>query len=93
MAATGLGVYSASNRNEYQKHKNKNVSGSKVRWVRRADNLTAICDPIVLDNVGFLTSHNPIGLQGLLQGQLYFLLYDLYNKECLNSLGNSQTYA
>jgi hypothetical protein len=26
-AALGLGVYSASNRNEYQKHKNNNVSG------------------------------------------------------------------
>jgi hypothetical protein len=25
--APGLGVYSASNRNEYQKHKNNNVSG------------------------------------------------------------------
>jgi hypothetical protein len=26
-AALGPGVYSASNRNEYQKHKNNNVSG------------------------------------------------------------------
>jgi hypothetical protein len=26
-AAFGTGVYSASNRNEYQKHKNNNVSG------------------------------------------------------------------
>jgi hypothetical protein len=26
-AALGLGVYSASNTNEYQKHKNNNVSG------------------------------------------------------------------
>jgi hypothetical protein len=26
-AALGTGVYSASNRNEYQKHKNNNVSG------------------------------------------------------------------
>jgi hypothetical protein len=26
-AAMGPGVYSASNRNEYQKHKNNNVSG------------------------------------------------------------------
>jgi hypothetical protein len=26
-AAIGLGVYSTSNRNEYQKHKNNNVSG------------------------------------------------------------------
>jgi hypothetical protein len=28
-AALGPGVYSASNRNEYQKHKNNNVSGEK----------------------------------------------------------------
>jgi hypothetical protein len=27
LAALGPGVYSASNRNEYQKHKNNNVSG------------------------------------------------------------------
>jgi type II secretory pathway pseudopilin PulG len=65
LAALGPGVYSASNRNEYQKQKN-NVF---VRWsaasMYRADNLTAICDPI-LDSVGSLTSHNPIGLHGLL---------------------------
>jgi hypothetical protein len=38
--------------------------GSKVRLVSRADNLTAIYEPIAdcLDNVGSLTSHNPIGL-------------------------------
>jgi hypothetical protein len=40
------GIHSASNRNEYQKHNNNNLSGSKVRWVRRADNLTAISEPI-----------------------------------------------
>jgi hypothetical protein len=45
-ATLGPGVYSASNRNEYQKHKNNNVR-SKVRRVRRSDNLTAICEPIV----------------------------------------------
>jgi hypothetical protein len=33
------------------------ILGSKVRWVRGADRL---------DSVGSLTSHNPIGLQGLL---------------------------
>jgi hypothetical protein len=38
--------------------------GSKVWPVRGAENLTAIC----LDNVGSLTSHNPIGLHGLLRG-------------------------
>jgi hypothetical protein len=40
--------------------------GSKEWPVRRAD-LTDC-----LDNVGSLTSHNPIGLQGLLRGYLYF---------------------
>jgi hypothetical protein len=39
-------VYSAPNRNEYRKHKNNSVSG-EVRRVRRADNFTAICQPIV----------------------------------------------
>jgi hypothetical protein len=47
-AALGPGAYSASNRNEYQKHKdNNNVLGIKVRWVGMVDNLTAICEPIV----------------------------------------------
>jgi hypothetical protein len=47
--------------------------GSKVRLVRGADNLTAAdC----LDNVGSLTSHNPIGLHGLLRG--YFTLHFYY---------------
>jgi hypothetical protein len=30
--------------------------------------LTAICEPIVYKNVGASTSHNPMGLHGLLQG-------------------------
>jgi hypothetical protein len=45
-ATLGPGVHSASNRNEYRKHK-KIMFLSKVRRVRRADNLTAICEPIV----------------------------------------------
>jgi hypothetical protein len=40
---------------------------SKVRRLCKADSLTAIYEPCV-DNVGSLTSHNPIGLQGLLWG-------------------------
>jgi hypothetical protein len=44
-AALGSGVYSASNRNEYQKQK-KMILGSKVRPARNADNLTAIDEPI-----------------------------------------------
>jgi hypothetical protein len=46
--------------------------GSKVRRVHKADNLTAICERLS-NNVGSLISHNPIGLQGLLRGQLYFI--------------------
>jgi hypothetical protein len=34
----------------------------------KADKLTAICEPIVRENVGASTSHNPMGLHGLLQG-------------------------
>jgi hypothetical protein len=41
------GVYSASSRNEYRKHKKKKFLGSKVRPVCGADNLTAIYEPIV----------------------------------------------
>jgi hypothetical protein len=44
--------------------------GSKVRLVRKADNLTADC----LDNVGSLTSHSPIGLHGLLRDSFTLLL-------------------
>jgi hypothetical protein len=46
-AALGPGVYSAFNRNKYQKQKKKLFLGSRVQPVRRADNLTAICEPIV----------------------------------------------
>jgi hypothetical protein len=42
--------------------------GSKGRPVLKADNLTAIYEPIILKNVEASTSHNPMGLQGLLQG-------------------------
>jgi hypothetical protein len=42
------GVHPASNRNKYQKHKNNHIFlGIKVQPVRKADNLTAIYEPIV----------------------------------------------
>jgi hypothetical protein len=41
----GAGVYSASNKNRNQKQ--KNISGERARMVRKADNLTAIREPIV----------------------------------------------
>jgi hypothetical protein len=44
-----------------------NLPGDKRRSARKAD---------CLENVGASTSHNPMGLQGLLQGQLYF--YSLF---------------
>jgi hypothetical protein len=42
-SALGPGVHSAYNRNE----QDNTVSGTKAWLVRRADNLTAICEPIV----------------------------------------------
>jgi hypothetical protein len=45
-AALRHGVHSASNINEYQMQK-INVSGSRAWPVRRADDLTAVCEPIV----------------------------------------------
>jgi hypothetical protein len=48
----------------------RNLPGgaSKARLARKADNLTVICEPTVLENVGASTSHNLIGLRGMLQG-------------------------
>jgi hypothetical protein len=40
------------------------LPGGKGRLARKADNVAAIC----LENVGALSSHNPMGLHGLLQG-------------------------
>jgi hypothetical protein len=44
-AALGPGVHSTSNRNEYPKQKIMFL-GSRIWAVCRADNLTAICEPI-----------------------------------------------
>jgi hypothetical protein len=45
--------------------------GSRARPVRRADTRTSTCEAVV-QSVGFLTSHNPIGLHGLLQGIFFY---------------------
>jgi hypothetical protein len=45
-AALGPGVYSLSNRNEYQKQKN-NVTGEQSAAVAKTENLTAICERTV----------------------------------------------
>jgi hypothetical protein len=54
----------------------RKIPGGEGRPVRKAYNLTAICEPMSRENVEASTSHNPMGLHGLLQGQLYhFYLY------------------
>jgi hypothetical protein len=45
-----------------------NLPVGKGRATREADNLTAVCEPIVQKNVGTSTSHNLMSLHGLLQG-------------------------
>jgi hypothetical protein len=44
------------------------------RPARKADNLTASCEPTI-ENVGASIFHNPMGLHGLLQGQLCLIFY------------------
>jgi hypothetical protein len=46
----------------------RNLPGGKGRPALGADNLTAVCEPIVWKNVEASTSHNSMGLHGLLQG-------------------------
>jgi hypothetical protein len=45
--ALGPMVYSAVNRNEYQKQVKKNVSGGIALLAHKADNLNTICELIV----------------------------------------------
>jgi hypothetical protein len=45
----------------------RKIPGGKGRPARKADNLTAICQPIGLWNVGASTFHNTMDLHGLLQ--------------------------
>jgi hypothetical protein len=65
-AALGLG-FTQLLKEMSTRSRRKMFLGSRARPVRRADNLTAMCEPNCLDNVGPLTSHNPIDLHGLLQ--------------------------
>jgi hypothetical protein len=45
----------------------RNLPGGKGLPARRAVNLTVICE-LSRQNVGTSTSHNPMGLHGMLQG-------------------------
>jgi hypothetical protein len=62
--------------------------GSRARPVRTTDNLTAIAD--CLDNVGFSTFHNPIGLHGLLTGIALLLTYHFKSPDI--SVGTATGY-
>jgi hypothetical protein len=58
----------------------RNLPGGKGQLACKADSFTAICEP-TLQNVGASISHNPVGLHGLLQGQLYlFFFIIIYTK-------------
>jgi hypothetical protein len=46
----------------------RNLPEGKGRPARKADNLTANLWADCIENVGASTSHNPMGLHGLLQG-------------------------
>jgi hypothetical protein len=80
-AVRGPGVYSAANRNENQKQKNVSWQQSAAGAYDWQPHRHLWAD--YLDSVGFLTSHNPIGLQGLLRGiALLPVRYELDCKYC-----------
>jgi hypothetical protein len=54
----------------------RNHPGVKGLLARKADNLAAICDLIILSNVGACTSHYPMGLHALLQDSFTFYLFN-----------------
>jgi hypothetical protein len=63
----------------------RNLPGGKGRPARKADNLIAICERDCLENVRASTSHTPMGLHGMLQGQLYlfsFTITECYTRGC-----------
>jgi hypothetical protein len=63
-------VDSASNRNEYQKYSWGIKGGRRVKLTT----LPSFVSRLSRENVGASTSHNPMGLHGLLQEQLYIFL-------------------
>jgi hypothetical protein len=65
----------------------RNFPGSKGRPARGADNLTAIVSRLSRQNVGASTSHNPMGLHGLLHGYLYLYIYKI---QCNGDMKSSE---
>jgi hypothetical protein len=60
----GPGVASTSNRNEYQESSWGVRGGRRVRLTTLPPSVSRLS----IENVGASTSHNPMGLHGLLQG-------------------------
>jgi hypothetical protein len=54
----------------------RDLPEGKGRPERGDDNLTAICEP---ENVGASTSHNPLGLHGLLRDSFTFFYVHIMN--------------
>jgi hypothetical protein len=65
-----------------------NLPGGKGQPARKADNLTAICESIVLENVGASTSHNPMGPHGCYRDSFTFCFYAKLDK---NVYSNNKT--
>jgi hypothetical protein len=88
-AALGPGVGSASNRNEYQESSWGVEGGRRVRLTALPPSVSRLSG----ENVGVSTSHNPMGLHGLLQGQLCFgysvitwsIIENKYDAVCRNA--------
>jgi ABC-type tungstate transport system permease subunit len=53
LVVLGPEAHPASNKNEHQKHKNNNVSGSKALLVRRADNTSTRSKEVIGKIVAF----------------------------------------
>jgi len=74
----GLGVDSASNRNEHQEYFLRGKGGRCVR-------LTTYHHPLPLSrNLGALTSWNPLGLSRHVMGLLYLYQYSVQSLELLD---------
>jgi hypothetical protein len=84
-ATYGPGVDLASNRNDYQE------SSRGVKGCRRVrlTNLPPSVSRLSRENVAASTSHNPMGLHGLLQRALYFLIFFI-NKVFIRSNATRQ---
>jgi hypothetical protein len=59
----------------------RNLPGGKGRPVCKTITLSPSVSQLSTENVGASTSHNPMGLHGLLQGQLYLFVHRYKEQE------------